>query len=285
MVNAFGALRRLMFGPFYWYFYLAKRCMSLVRQWPRRMTSCRLGRLSYFSPMLTQLLMFSGFAGITVFIGGLLANAFDHHVKETPIKYEITHTLMSFGAGIILSAVALVLIPKGMEELELWPMVLSFVAGTGLFMLLDRFLAKKGGQTATLLAMLMDFIPESIALGAVFAIDNSLGTLLAVFIGLQNLPEAFNSYRDLVQSGFSAKKTLIIFFFLSFFGIGGALIGHYFLSDFPALTAHLMTFASGGILYLLVQDIIPESKLNKNYLTSLGASMGFLVGIVGEKLL
>ena len=233
---------------------------------------------------MTELILFSGFAGITVFIGGILANFFNHHIKESPVKYEITHTLMSFGAGVILSALALVLIPTGMEELDLLAMAFSFLLGAVLFMLIDQYLAKKGGKTATLLAMMMDFIPESIALGAVFAIKPNMAILLAVFIGLQNLPEAFNSFRDLVQSGFTTKKTLIIFFFLSFFGIIGALIGHFLLSDYPDLTAHLMTFASGGILYLLIQDIIPESKLDKNYLTSLGATLGFLVGIIVEKI-
>lgn len=233
--------------------------------------------------MLTSLIIYSGFAGITVFLGGILANVFNHHVKERPIKYEITHATMSFGAGIILSALALVLIPKGIETLDLWPMVISFLIGALLFLYLDKYLASKGGQTATLLAMLMDFIPESIALGAVFAIDPGMATLLAIFIGLQNLPEAFNAYRDLVQSGFSSGKALFIFFGLSFFGIIAALVGHYFLASSPILTAHLMTFASGGILYLLIQDIIPESKLKNNYLSSLGAILGFLVGIIGEK--
>jgi ZIP family zinc transporter len=234
--------------------------------------------------MITKLILFSGIAGAPVFIGGVLANYFNHHIKESPVKYEITHTLMSFGAGIILSAVALVLIPKGMEELELFPMVSSFSVGAILFMLLDRYLSKKGGRTATLLAMMMDFVPESIALGAVFAIDLKSAIFLAVLIGLQNLPEAFNSYRELILSGFTTKKTLIIFFLLSFFGIIGALTGHFLLSDHQDLTAHLMTFASGGILYLLIQDIIPEGKLEKNYLTSLGATLGFLVGVIGDKL-
>ncbi len=234
---------------------------------------------------MSDLVLYSSFAGITVFIGGLLANIFNHHVKESPIKYEIIHTLMSFGAGIILSALALVLIPKAMDELELLPLAISFLVGAILFMLLDQYLEKKGGQTATLLAMMMDFIPESIALGAVFATEPQMAILLAVFIGLQNLPESFNAYRDLVQSGFTAKKVLIIFFFLSFFGIIGALIGHFVLNDFPKLTAQLMAFSSGGILYLLIQDIIPESKLKKKHLTSLGAVVGFLVGIIGEKLI
>jgi len=234
--------------------------------------------------MIIKLILFSGIAGVTVFIGGILAHYFNHHIKESPVKYEITHTLMSFGSGIILSAVALVLIPKGMEELELFPMATSFLVGAILFMLIDQYLSKRGGRTATLLAMMMDFVPESIALGAVFAVDLRLATFLAVLIGLQNLPEAFNSYRELILSGFTTRKTLIIFFLLSFFGIIGALAGHFLLSNHQDLTAHLMTFASGGILYLLIQDIIPEGKLKKNNLTSLGATLGFLVGIIGDKL-
>tara|TARA_R110002124_G_scaffold277321_8_gene448639 strand:+ start:24239 stop:24946 length:708 start_codon:yes stop_codon:yes gene_type:complete len=235
--------------------------------------------------MLLKIILFSGFSGITVLIGGLLANYFNHHIKEKPIKYEIIHAMMSFGAGIILSALALVLVPQGMEELELFPLVGTFLFGAILFMLIDWYLANKGGKIATLLAMMMDFVPESIALGATFAINPKMATLLAVIIGLQNLPEAFNSFRDLVQSGFTIRKTLVIFFFLSFSGIIGAMLGHIYLSDYPDLTAFLMVFASGGILYLLIQDIIPESKLKNNYLSSLGAILGFLVGIIGEKII
>lgn len=232
-----------------------------------------------------QLLFFAVLSGLTVFIGGLLAYQFDHHIKQSQFKDQCVHTLMSFGAGIILSAVALVLVPKGLEQLSVLGMATSFMVGAVLFMVIDRYLANMGGQIATLLAMLMDFIPEAIALGAVFAIQPDMALLLALFIGLQNLPESFNSFRDLVQSGFSVKNTLIIFFGLSFLGVFGALIGHLFLSGYPSLTAYLMVFASGGILYLLIQDIIPESKLINDYYTSLGATLGFLLGIVGKMLI
>ncbi|WP_421876336.1 ZIP family metal transporter [Marinoscillum sp.] len=235
--------------------------------------------------MLLEILLYAGFAGITVIIGGLLANFFNHHMEETPVKYEITHTMMAFGGGIILSAVGLVLVPKGLEQLSLWPMIIAFIAGSMLFYFIDKKLAAKGGQMATLLAMLMDFVPESIALGAIFATDPSTGTLLAIFIGLQNLPEAFNSFRDMVLSGFSVTKTLVIFAFLSFSGVLGALLGHFVLSDYPEMTAYLMVFASGGILYLIFQDIAPESKMEKSFVPSLGATLGFLVGMIGEKVI
>ena len=234
--------------------------------------------------MIGKIIFFAGFAGITVFIGGVLGKTFNHHVSESPVKQEITHSLMAFGGGIILSAVALVLIPKGMEEVNLIPLCVSFLLGAIIFFFIDRYLARQGGKLATLLAMLMDFVPESIALGAIFATETSTATLLAVFIGLQNLPEAFNSFRDMVMSGFSVNKTLVIFFILSFSGIFGALLGYFFLSNAPTITAYLMIFASGGILYLIFQDIAPASKIKGTYITSLGATAGFLVGIIGEKL-
>lgn len=229
-----------------------------------------------------QLIAFSGFAGITVLFGGLLSYWFDHHVENSSVKPIIVHSIMALGGGIILSAVALVLIPAGLETLPVIPMSISFIAGTIGFAMLDKYLDKLGGQMGTVLAMMMDFIPESIALGAMFVADPKAATLLAVFIGLQNLPEAFSSYRDVVQSGFSPMKTLIIFFGLSFFGILGAIIGVTFLQDSPTITAHLMVFSGGGILYLLFQDIIPKSSLSNTSIISICGTIGFLIGVIGE---
>ncbi len=234
--------------------------------------------------MITNIIIYGGFAGITVFIGGILAYMFKQHMKEGMLKDETAHAFMSFGSGVMLSALALVLVPKGMAKISLIPILITFIVGTVIFMYIDRYLASKGGQTATVLAMMMDFVPESIALGAVFATEPSTATLLAVFIGLQNLPEAFNAFRDLSKSGVKVKKILTIFFFLSFAGIVGSLFGHFVLSAHQAINQYLMIFASGGILYLLIQDIIPDSKMEKSYMISVFASLGFLVGVIGEKL-
>lgn len=231
--------------------------------------------------MAYQLILYTGLSGLTVFLGGLLARFFQHHVEDAPVRYVITHSLMSFGAGVILSAVSLVLVPEGAKELRVWQVSLLFPAGALFFLFLDEYLSTRTGKVATLMAMLMDFIPESIALGATFASDVATAILLSVFIGLQNLPEAFNSFRDLVISGYTEQKTLLIFFGISFFGIASALMGYLFLSDRHSLTASLMIFSSGGILYLLIQDIIPDSKYQHSYKTSLGATAGFLLGLIG----
>ena len=44
--------------------------------------------------------------------------------------------------------------------------------------------------------MLLDYVPESLALGGAFAIGAESAPLLAIVMGLQNLPEGFNGYRE-----------------------------------------------------------------------------------------
>ena len=234
---------------------------------------------------LFKIVLYSFFAGVTVFFGGLLSKCFERYFRDGFVKEEILHTSIAFGGGIIVAAVAFVLVPEGMNLLPLVPMAIIFLTGAIIFFFLDRFIEKKSGTISQLLAMLMDFVPEAIALGAVFATDHNLGLLLAIFIGLQNFPESFNSYLDLRNSGYSSKKCLFILFLLSFSGVIAAILGYYLLSNMPKLTAAMMLFSSGGILYLIFQDIAPMSKLKKSWFPGLGASFGFLVGMIGQKIL
>jgi ZIP family zinc transporter len=124
--------------------------------------------------------------------------------------------MVAFGGGVLVAAVAFVLTPDAIETLSIAPLVLLFLAGAFLFFFVDRFIERRGEFLSQLIAMLMDFIPEAIALGATFGLDRRAGLLLAVFIGLQNLPESFNSYLDLRRSGISANRCLLILFPLSF---------------------------------------------------------------------
>jgi len=231
---------------------------------------------------MTEVILYSLVSGITIIIGGLLASA--DRFPNTVLKEKILHGIIAFGGGVLIAAVAFVLVPKGMALFSIPLLSLIFLFGAVAFLLLDRFLSKQGGQFAQLMAMLMDFIPEAIALGAVFAHEPQLGLLLAIFIGLQNLPEGFNSYRDLIQSGYSKHQILLIMTPLSFLGMIGAILGYLYLHDSPQIIAALMLFAGGGILYLTFQDIAPMSKLKNHWSPPVGAALGFLVGMIGQKL-
>ena len=131
----------------------------------------------------------------------------------------------------------------------------------------------------------MDFVPEALSLGAVFAISPNTGLLLAVFIGAQNFPEGFNAYRELKAAGLTKKMALGGLFAASFFGPLAAISGYLWLSDTPAITAMIMSFAAGGILYLVFQDIAPQAKMRRHWTPSLGAVLGFIIGMLSKQLL
>ena len=234
--------------------------------------------------VLQHIILYSLLSGSTVFLGGLLSHYFGAHVKNGIVKAEIIHSSTAFGGGILMAAVGLVLVPEGIRVLSLAPMVLFFLAGAITFFFIDRYIERKGGTMAQLLGMLSDFVPEAIAMGAVFVENTNLGILLAIIIGIQNLPESFNAYLDL-KSIYSAKRCLFILFLLSFSGIISSLVGYYFLADMPRTIGALMLFSGGGVIYLIFQDIAPMSRIKKSWIPALGASLGFLVGMIGVKVL
>ena len=138
---------------------------------------------------------------------------------------------------------------------------------------------------AQFLAMLMDFLPEAISLGAVFADNRKLGLLLAGFIGIQNLPEGFNSFRELKAAGQNARLVLVTLFAVAFLGPLAAPAGYFLLQDHPNVTASIMAFAGGGILYLLFEDIAPQTTMKNYWLPPMGAVFGFLGGMIGNMLI
>ncbi len=115
--------------------------------------------------------------------------------------------------------------------------------------------------------------------------SESTGILLALFIGAQNLPEGFNSYRESTAGGTTAKASLFTLLAVSLLGPISACCGYLFLGDHPTLTACIMSAAAGGILYLVFQDIAPQSKLRRHWTPPLGAVLGFTVGMIGKQLL
>ena len=232
---------------------------------------------------IVTIILFSWIAGFTAFIGAMVARF--ERIPEGTRKKELFRGIVAFGGGILIAAVAFALVPHGIETLTAPTLGLLFAAGGLAFCLLDIVLSRSGGSKAQFTAMLSDFIPEAIALGAIFAHDHRLGLLLALFIGVQNLPEGFNAFRELRENTGHTALILWQMFFISFLGPAAALTGFFFLQNHPDFTAGIMVFAGGGILYLVFQDIAPQAKLKHHWLPAFGAVLGFIVGMLGKKLL
>jgi ZIP family zinc transporter len=158
-----------------------------------------------------------------------------------------------------------------------------FLAGGIIFMLIDIGLAAKETAASQLIAMLSDFVPEALALGATFVMSKEAGLLLAGIITLQNLPEGFNAQRELLAS--TRLRTVQIvgaFTLLALLGPIAGLTGYFLLDGYPRVVSGIMLFSAGGILYLIFQDIAPQAKLDRHWAPPLGALAGFLLGVLGQ---
>jgi ZIP family zinc transporter len=225
-------------------------------------------------------ILFTLAAGLAMPAGALIART--EHFQSQWFEDEFRHLIIAFGGGALLSAVALVLIPEGIANLSLVNSLFFFIAGSIVFMGIDILLVKIDTPASQLAAMLADFIPESIALGAAFATGKSNAVLLAALIGLQNLPEGFNAFREMRSANkFAAGRLLLIFCGLALFGPVAGLSGYFWLADYPEYVSAIMLFASGGILYSIFQDIAPQVKLDKHWFPPMGGIFGFALGLIG----
>ncbi len=235
------------------------------------------------SPVLT-LIIFTTIAGLAMPVGALFASI--ERIRAQWLERELRHTIIAFGGGVLLSAVALVLVPEGIEHLNIYGATLWFIVGGLAFMLLDRALAASKNSAAQLVAMLADFIPEAIAMGAAYATGSSTGMLLALLITLQNLPEGFNAYRELrASTKLTPRRIILAFTIMALLGPASGLLGYHLLADLPHIVGALMLAAAGGILYLTFNDIAPQAKLNNRFAPPMGAVTGFMLGLIGHMLL
>ncbi len=218
----------------------------------------------------------TGLAGLAMPLGAWLAA---RRAEPEPLN----HAVISFGGGALMSAVSLVLVPEGAENLPAWLSCALLVLGGLTFFGVDRLLRSSGGTGAQLLAMLLDYLPEAAALGAMIVIDRATAWVLAAMIFLQNLPEGYSAFREAQQSGnIPPSRTLLLFTLLALIGPVCALTGLAFLSDQRGILGGIMIFAAGGILYLVFEDVAPAAHDTHDLRSSLGSVAGFALGLAGH---
>jgi len=232
---------------------------------------------------LPEILLLTAAAGACIPLGGLLASF--ERIRPHWLEREFRHFLIAFGGGILLGAVAVVLVPEGKAGMgdSMWAIPL-FLLGGLVFFALERMLGLRRREAPQLTGMILDFVPEAVALGGMMATESPLAPLLALLIGLQNLPEGFNAYRELCDRGRGRRATLSTMLALVSLGPAAGLTGFLLLSQHPAVLGAIMLIASGGILYLIFQDIAPQSRLERHWAPPLGAVLGFCLALFSRML-
>lgn len=132
-------------------------------------------------------------------------------------------------------------------------------------------------------------IPEGMAIGVAFGsvfydLDGATlmsAVMLAIGIGIQNFPEGSAVSLPLRREGMSTTKS---FMFGSLSGIVepiSAVIGAILVIKVQILLPILLSFAGGAMIYVVVQELIPESQTNeKKDLMALFTIFGFLLMMI-----
>ena len=231
-----------------------------------------------------ELVLYTGLAGACIPVGAGLAAA--ERLQSRELKEEVAHFVVALGGGLLVGAVALVLVPEGLTYLPNPFLSASLMLAGGVtFMAIDIVLARRRSDAPQFVATAADFVPESLALGGMFVVGAEGAVLLAFLIGLQNLPEGFNAWRELRTRNLGKGVAMTYLCVLAVFGPICGIVGWLWLSEHEGLLAAIMLIAAGGILYLTFQDIAPQARMERHWLPPFGAVIGFALALAGSLLL
>lgn len=234
---------------------------------------------------LTFTLVLAWAAGLSIPVGALISA--NKTLRDHCVENELDSLVSYFGGGALMAAVALVLVPFGMEHNSVIPAAAAFLTGGLVFWLFNLWMKKSQNSMTQFAAMLSDFIPEGIALGAAAATGSGTSLLLALLIALQNIPEGFAAFHEMRSSSTStaAKKLWPFFILASLAGPLAAWFGYTCLASNDGILGLIMLFCSGGILYLIFDDIAPGAHVKNEHFPATAAILGFLLGMIGTMLI
>lgn len=209
--------------------------------------------------------------------------------------------LMGFSAGIMLAASAFSLIIPALDlsgdqnggKFLGATIVGVFVLAGALFLYLcnrfvphEHFVAGREGGSALQLKRIWLFVfaialhnfPEGLAVGSgVGSQDFSIALPILAGIGLQDLPEGFVVAAALLSVNYSARESLFVAIITGVVEALAAVLGFIATSFFQPLLPWLLAFAGGAMIYVVVEEMIPEIQEKK---VASDASAGLLVGFV-----
>lgn len=224
------------------------------------------------------------------------------------VKKSIMDALLGFSAGVMIAASFWSLLSPAIELADSMNMIswlvvfLGFFSGGLLLFLGDKlydFIQRKNDKIKIsekvkrsfmlVFSITLHNFPEGLVIGVAFgslaySIEGSTlasALTLALGIGLQNFPEGSAVSLPLRRDGFSRKKA---FFFGQLSGVVepiAAVIGAILVLKIQSLLPFLLSFAAGAMIYVVVEELIPESQSNKKKdLMALFTLIGFSIMMI-----
>jgi ZIP family zinc transporter len=224
------------------------------------------------------------------------------------VNRKVLDVMMGFAAGVMIAASFWSLLAPAIDMAESaggipWlPAVTGFMAGGIFLRLIDKVLPhlhigfpkedaegiKTSWQRSVLLvlAITLHNIPEGLAVGIAFGALNanlpsaslSGAIALAIGIGLQNFPEGASVSLPLRREGYSRAKSFIYGQFSGMVEPIAGVLGALLVIVAKSILPYALSFAAGAMIFVVVEELIPESQLGKNTdIATLGTMLGFAV--------
>jgi len=253
---------------------------------------------------------------LLAFLGGLFtwgmtslgaAGVFFHNKRS----FTDMDGMLGFAAGVMIAASFWSLLAPALEmaegrSLPPWvPVALGFLAGGGVLWGIDKLLphlhlgadeADAEGistswrrTTLLILAITLHNVPEGLAVGVAFgAISAGLPSAdlqgamaLALGIGIQNFPEGLAISMPLRREGMSKTRSFMYGQFSGMVEPISAVIGALIVMTSTAILPFALAFAAGAMIFVVVEELIPESQRAGNTdKPTIGAMLGFTLMMI-----
>lgn len=212
------------------------------------------------------------------------------------LPQRVIASIMAFGAGALLSAVAFELVAKAHGQAGLLPTALGAGAGALAYTLVNLYLARRGARhrkrsgaqqpseiempgsgNALAVGALLDGVPESVVIGASLLAGGSVSVVTVVAVFLSNLPEGLSSAAGMRRAGRSRRFVFTLWSLIALVTGIAAVIGYTLLGEAsPAVLSAITALAAGAILAMITDTMVPEAVENAHLLVGLITVVGFL---------
>ena len=242
------------------------------------------------------------------FLGTTLGSAIVFFMRKEMNK-KVEKMLLGFAAGVMIAAsVWSLLIPAidmaGEQGKIAWiPATLGFLGGMAFLLMLDTLIphlhlessepegieANLKKTTMLVLAVTLHNIPEGMSVGVTFAgamIGNTGVTMagafaLAVGIAIQNFPEGAIISMPLRSEGVSRLRSFAYGALSGIVEPVGALITILLAKQIVPALPFLLAFAAGAMIYVVVEELIPESQSGEHSnIGTIGVAFGFVIMMI-----
>ncbi|ADQ15575.1 ZIP family metal transporter [Halanaerobium hydrogeniformans] len=242
-------------------------------------------------------LMYSFLAGLSTSLGAVILMIFGEPSEK------ILAILIGFAAGIMTAISVFELLPEALELSSLTNTVVAFILGALLMYSFDKLLPhshlSSAGHLVTenpeklkvqspllrtgfliFLGIALHNLPEGLAIGAGFESSPEAGMYIAMAIGLHNIPEGLAIAGPLKSGGASNTKILLFTLFAGLMIPLGTIIAQFFFNISALFVGASLAFAAGAMLYIVNDELIPQSNNIHSHFANAGILIGILMGFM-----